>query len=579
MSSTVTTVYEWPEESRIKRIQSVRDMDGKYALHIFANESLPAGSMGELPRELRRYGFNDEYAGVEDGKNVLNIGKLKEKDVERVFDLLKNKEYVAGSPEVNRTEQKSASGFLSHVEENALKYSGKTGLLGHGALFLRGALRWDVPQMKQGPLGAMVPFILGACGNGQDAASLDPIIKEMADYFHKEGVPFPDVDPEHHRTSLLTSIKNYVSTHPTLVAGGIGTYAAWNGMRSGMADRNTFRTLAAGSSMAGTVAMMAVPEKPQDDDVSPLGKLKGSLVDLGKACLKPTTLPRAMVDFVQNGPIMFMGILNLVDNVLYGGALWKEWKTHKRMQSEVGLAEAKNLQSYYQRELDLMTRGHIEVKENLRNQIESTLDPSLDEAARKLEIDKRYEQLMRKFGQIGNNSEAQRFMGKLDGTRSQYAALESKALKKADALQSEISRIAKDAEMSTEKVFLNGRVTGGAIAAGLSAVTLLSWGLSSSLAAISSKNANQKQKDEYLDRLYSSMAKLMLEVEPEHRTTTLNLISNYLSANTHLHALRLTTGGLVDEIGKRMEVMQSSKWVDRMVAQSAQTQNMATAHV
>jgi uncharacterized protein (DUF2164 family) len=367
MNKLQTTTYRWNSGSTISRIEIEKMPTGKTEARLYANKETPETSLAALPRELHKYGFEKPYPEVIEGENCLIIPDTS--NPAKLFSLLAQKGLVQGDAQV-ATDQNGKKKI------DTLKYSGLVGMVGHGALMARGALRGDWNQVFQGPAGAAVPLILSAYGNGQDNIDFDHMLQEMHGYFQKEGIDLPPLESLEAKRSLIKTLNHFASTHSLELAGSIGLFGAYKGIRSGMNDRNWFRAGAGAVSGVGTAAMFLVPESKQDDDRSAGTKLKEELGKLAKACLTPTQLPGAMMDFVKAGPIMFMGVLNLADNALYGADIWKQITTFRKNQAnpEKYEAEAK------------AARDKLAV---LNAKPHSTVDSKIAREIRKLEGDAR----------------------------------------------------------------------------------------------------------------------------------------------------------------------------------------------
>lgn len=331
MNTLQTTTYRWNHGSTISRIEIEKMPTGKTQARLFAAKGTLEASLAALPRELHKYGFEKPYPEVIEGENCLIIPEAG--DASKLFSVLAQKGLIQGDAQVT-------TNLNGKKKIDTLKYSGLVGLVGHAALMARGALRGDWNQVRQGPAGALVPTILSAYGNGQDTIDFDHMLKEMHGYFLKEGGELPPLESMEAKRSLSKTLNHFLSTHSLEVAGSIGLYGAYQGIQSGMKDRNWFRTGAGVVSGIGTAAMFLVPETKQEDERSAGAKLKQELSKLGKACLNPVQLPGALIDFVKAGPIMFMGVLNLADNALYAADIWKQISTYRKHQANPAKYEA-----------------------------------------------------------------------------------------------------------------------------------------------------------------------------------------------------------------------------------------------
>ena len=202
-------------------------------MQIFAATGGERGALAELPKELHRYGFKDIQINEQDGKHVLTVEKVKTAKLAKLVTMLEDRGLVHGQADTNEEKSSEKTSLWQNIQEDALKYSGRIGGVGHLALALRGVVRRDWNQLRQAPLGAAVPLILGLCGNGQEARDAGAVLDDMRAYFKREGIPFPHGDDELHQKNLLETARHFIARNPTLVAGTLGVVGAQQGVMSG----------------------------------------------------------------------------------------------------------------------------------------------------------------------------------------------------------------------------------------------------------------------------------------------------------------------------------------------------------
>ncbi len=99
----------------------------------------------------------------------------------------------------------------------------------------------------------------------------------------------------------------------------------------------------------------------------------------------------------------------------------------------------------------------------------------------------------------------------------------------------------------------------------LSFVTAFSFAIATFLTAISSKNRDsQFLLDEMYDPMYAAAAKFLVQMPKEDRQDTLSRMAVFLSAQEEVRDGKVSTEQIVEEVSKRVDVMECSPWLSHL---------------
>ena len=325
---TRAIAYHWQAPSPIARAEVEPLDNGYYQVRLFAQPGERNAGLLELPRKLHQYGLPLGYADVVKGENALVISHVKQPD--KVLNALKSNQYVQGDAQQSSFSVRSpAVSMLNSVRRDSLKWSGRTGLVGHAALVASGAMQGDWNRVIAGPLGASTAGILARYGNGKGDIDFDGMLRQMNGYFEDEGISLPDLSAPEQKKTILQNVDNIIGSHPIQIAFSIGSLGALKIMQSALRDmrqttgngkimENFFtpgmngrtRFLAGSTSLLGNLVVLLVPEmtKQQKED----RKNNPPQPHTGLAAI-----PLAAWDFIRESPLRFNGLLNLSDNAFY----------------------------------------------------------------------------------------------------------------------------------------------------------------------------------------------------------------------------------------------------------------------
>ncbi len=544
----VSSRYSWGDDSAVKTVDFVVSADGKsHSAMIYAGDNVERGGLAKIPSALTRYGFSNIFADATDGKNVLVIDGIK--DVEKVISALSNLGVTKGEPQKETFKVQLEKGSKSAwLKRNALNINGVFGVTGHAAMAGTGVLQNDKDRMWNGVLGAMVPLLLGVCGNGKDGLEFDPMFEGMRKYFAAEGLQLP-VFTEKHKTGLVDTIKHFVASHPVPIAYSIGMLAGYKGLKSAYTQVSkgqggVSRLAAVGTSQVGNLVVLGIPEKEKnmlEHDENKDTSLGKEIVGHFKAFAQDP------VAAVQAAPMFWDGALKFFDNILYGMATLDDinkinnvWAKNRNSKDYVDLASSL---------IDRLNKLGVNIED--ADQLASLVVPAGRTSG--------------KFGELIAGMEKEEDI--LKSLRNGHGfnpngvvkALEAtgKAAEEDRALFGEMEKFAR-----MEEEYRIATSPLGKRSPWLAGITAATFTIATAAEAMASKNrdASYMKSDAY-QKLFAMASRMVNDVPEEERAFVTHKMAIYLAGQPDVHNAGITSERIEKEINQRIDAMNNSPWM------------------
>lgn len=538
--------YTWEQDSQIGRLEAELDNDGYYVVRLFPGNTKADGALADVPAVLKRCGVRDAYPDVKDGQDVLVMANVKSLD--KVVQTLAGAGFVSGQPNVEYLKKEEDTPGTDKVD--TVKWHGRVGLVGHASILAAGLIQkpFDMGRIINAPLGAVNPLLMSWLGSGKDNVDVPRLMRDMREFFAKEGIALPPLSGEEQQRGFYETAKHFLAAHPIEVGSSLGVMGSIGMIKSGI---NGIKAKGSGWSrislgmvniVRDSIAVFVPEKKKKDSDIEAIQgnwydsmtKLPGKL---GHLATHPSDIPNATWDFISEAPLRMVGILSLVSDVLYAADAADAWKKNKLFRDDA--------YEYGGKFNGKAIRGRQQV---LRDAEESQ---------------KKVSELSTQFHKNGDTDAYKNMLkerAKWDSFDNEARAMKNNQIMAGYLLD-------KDGKGYASNEFKDkwrGQVTPY-----LGATTALAFLGAGVLMTISSKE--HKGDDVGAEALFSRLctinAKIVAAFPEEYRDAMVQRLTSYMHFRTDITGNKFNAARFETEVRDRISHMQHNPWIDRMAQQ------------
>ncbi|MFO1243376.1 MAG: hypothetical protein U1E36_09335 [Rickettsiales bacterium] len=385
-------------------------------------------------------------------------------------------------------------------------------------------------------------------GSGKDNVDVPQLMRDMREFFGKEGIPLPPMTGEEQQRGFYETAKHFLAAHPIEVGSSLGVLGSIGMIKSGIngikAKGGGWSRIALGSVniVRDSIAVFVPEKKKKDSNIETIqGNWYDSLTQLpGKVthlATHPKEIPNATWDFISEAPLRMVGILSLVSDVLYAVDAADAWNKNKLFRSDQyekgGTFNGKNVRGR------LQVLAEAEDAQKKVSELSTVFHANGDTNAYKDMLKKRAE------------------WDRLDG--------EARAMKNNQIMAGYVKNPETGEYGASTKFSDNWR---GQLTPYFGATTALAFLGAGVLMTISSKEhkGNEIGAEAVFSRLCSVNAKILASMPEDQREPMLQRLTSYMHYRKDITGDKFNTERFEQEVRSRVSHMEHNPWIDRVAA-------------